>query len=83
MAAIRLAWCLPTQFVGSVAHHSPAPRSDSSWIHPLRFRDPSPRIAGRGKTIADLIAPVVHEQEWECLEVIVTEATEAFRLSRD
>jgi len=30
-------------------------------------RFPSPRIAGRGKTIGDLIEPLVREQEWECL----------------
>jgi hypothetical protein len=30
-------------------------------------RRPSPRIAGRGKTTGDLIEPLVHEQEWECL----------------
>jgi hypothetical protein len=30
-------------------------------------RGPSPRIAGHGKTIGDLIEPVVHEQDWGCL----------------
>jgi len=30
-------------------------------------RFPSPLIAGRGKTIGDLIEPLVREQEWECL----------------
>jgi hypothetical protein len=28
---------------------------------------PSPRFPGHGKTIGDLIEPLVREQEWECL----------------
>ena len=33
---------------------------------PVR-RTPSPRIAGLGKTLDNLIDPIVPETEWECL----------------
>jgi hypothetical protein len=33
---------------------------------PVR-RTPSQRIAGRGKTLANLIEPIVPEADWECL----------------
>jgi len=31
-------------------------------------RTPHPAIAGKGKTIGDLIAPIVDERDWECLK---------------
>jgi hypothetical protein len=31
-------------------------------------RSPHPAIAGKGKTIGELIAPVVDENDWECLK---------------
>jgi len=31
-------------------------------------RTPHPRIAGKGRTIGDLVAPVVDESDWECLK---------------
>lgn len=30
-------------------------------------RRPSPRIAGKGKTLGNLIDPIVDESDWECL----------------
>lgn len=33
-----------------------------------RCRSPHPAIAGKGKTIGDLIEPVVDENDWECLK---------------
>lgn len=34
-------------------------------------RRPAPAIAGQGKTLADLIAPIVSEEDWNCLLMIV------------
>jgi hypothetical protein len=31
-------------------------------------RKPSPLIAGKGKTLGDLVNLVVNEQDWECLK---------------
>lgn len=31
-------------------------------------RRPAPAIAGQGKTLADLIAPIVPEEDWTCLQ---------------
>lgn len=31
-------------------------------------RLPHPAIAGKGRTIGDLVAPVVDESDWECLK---------------
>lgn len=31
-------------------------------------RSPHPAIAGKGKTIGDLIAPVVDKNDWACLK---------------
>ncbi len=35
---------------------------------PLKHRTSSAKIAGKGKTLSDLISPIVEEQEWECLK---------------
>ena len=35
---------------------------------PIKKRRPHPAIAGKGRTLGDLIAPVVGEEEWECLQ---------------
>ena len=31
-------------------------------------RQPHPDIAGKGKTLGDLVAPIVDEGDWECLK---------------
>lgn len=31
-------------------------------------RHPSPLIAGKGKTLGDLVNPLVDDQDWECLK---------------
>jgi hypothetical protein len=41
---------------------------DSSTTTLKRCRSPHPAIAGKGKTIGDLIEPVVDENDWECLK---------------
>lgn len=35
---------------------------------PEKRRQPSPLIAGKGKTLGDLVNPIVDEQDWECLK---------------
>ena len=35
---------------------------------PERKRRPHPAIAGKGRTIGDLVAPVVDEEDWDCLQ---------------
>jgi hypothetical protein len=34
---------------------------------PQKRRHPSPLIAGKGKTLGDLVNPLVNDQDWECL----------------
>lgn len=31
-------------------------------------RHPSPVIAGKGKTLGDIIVPIIPEPEWDCLK---------------
>jgi hypothetical protein len=31
-------------------------------------RTPPPSIAGKGKTLGDIVSPIVEEEEWECLK---------------
>ncbi len=40
---------------------------NESILPPIKRR-PSPVIAGQGKTLGDLIAPIVPENDWECLQ---------------
>ena len=40
---------------------------NESILLPIKRR-PSPVIAGQGKTLGDLIAPIVSEEDWECLK---------------
>ncbi|MEI6415384.1 MAG: hypothetical protein WCP34_14145 [Pseudomonadota bacterium] len=35
---------------------------------PPRRRHPHPDIGGKGRTLGDLVNPVVDEAEWECLK---------------
>lgn len=35
---------------------------------PTQRRTPSVSIAGKAKTIGDLITPIVSEEDWECLK---------------
>lgn len=35
---------------------------------PPKRRRPHPDIAGKGRTLGDLIEPVVDETDWECLK---------------
>jgi hypothetical protein len=33
-----------------------------------RKRNPHPDIAGKGRTLGDLLAPIVEEADWDCLK---------------
>lgn len=35
---------------------------------PTKRRHPHPTIAGKGRTLGDLITPVVDDEDWECLK---------------
>lgn len=35
---------------------------------PKPYRTPHPAIAGKGKTIGDIVSPIVDEADWECLK---------------
>lgn len=35
---------------------------------PSQRRTASPTIAGQGRTLGDLVSPIVDEQDWECLK---------------
>ncbi len=35
---------------------------------PSYHREPHPTIAGKGKTIGDLLTPIVDDSDWECLK---------------
>ena len=35
---------------------------------PKPRRRPHPAIAGKGKTLGDLVAPLLDESDWECLK---------------
>jgi len=39
---------------------------EESDLKPKRF--PSPLIAGKGKTLGDIVSPIVPEEDWECLK---------------
>ncbi|OUC15108.1 MAG: hypothetical protein B0A82_08555 [Alkalinema sp. CACIAM 70d] len=34
----------------------------------VKRRSPSHLIAGKGKTIGDIVSPIVDEEDWECLK---------------
>lgn len=41
---------------------------DEPVLSPPAKRRPAPNIAGQGKTLGDLIAPIVPEEDWDCLK---------------
>lgn len=42
---------------------------DESVLPPSeKRRRPAPSIAGQGKTLGDLITPIVSEEDWDCLK---------------
>lgn len=35
---------------------------------PVKRRYPPASIAGKGKTLGDIVSPIVDEEDWECLK---------------
>ena len=42
--------------------------SDTVIPVPFKPRKPSASIAGKGKTMGDLVGSLIEEQDWECLK---------------
>ena len=36
----------------------------------IKRRIPPASIAGKGKTIGDIVSPIIDEQDWECLKYV-------------
>ncbi|MBF0152160.1 MAG: hypothetical protein HQL64_00230 [Magnetococcales bacterium] len=42
---------------------------DEEAVHPIKpRRQPHPEIAGQGKTLGDIVTPIVDANDWECLK---------------
>ncbi len=41
---------------------------DEDAPEPTKRRRPHPEIAGKGRTVGDLVSPVVDETDWTCLQ---------------
>jgi hypothetical protein len=41
---------------------------DDEPLPEQKRRRPHPEIAGKGRTLGDLVAPIVDESDWECLK---------------
>ena len=37
-------------------------------VTPTKRRFPSKAIAGKGRTLGDIVSPIVDEEDWECLK---------------
>lgn len=37
-------------------------------VLPVKRRSPPASIAGKGKTLGDIVSPIVDEEDWECLK---------------
>ncbi|MDJ1175461.1 hypothetical protein [Roseofilum capinflatum] len=40
----------------------------SEYEYPRKRRTPPEKIAGKGKTLGDLVRPIVDEEDWDCLK---------------
>lgn len=49
-------------------HTAKAHRSSTPVIFSGKRRSASVAVAGKGKTLADLVSPILDEQDWECLK---------------
>lgn len=41
---------------------------DEEVDKPAKRRRPHPELTGKGRTLGDLVSPVVDEADWECLQ---------------
>lgn len=42
--------------------------AEENTITPIKRRSPSKAIAGKGRTLGDIVSPIVDEEDWECLK---------------
>lgn len=62
------------QWLGDQPPIQPAPikltviAEDQDLQLPRKRRSPPASIAGKGKTLGDIVSPIVPEEDWECLK---------------
>ena len=39
---------------------------ETAW--PMKRRSPPALIVGQGKTLGDIVSPIVNKEDWECLK---------------
>jgi hypothetical protein len=44
------------------------PLQEIAVIQPVKRRFPPASIAGKGKTLGDIVSPIVAQEDWECLK---------------
>ncbi len=58
---------LPESFINHRVELIALTMDNETTLAPKR-RQPHPEIAGKGRTLGDLIDPIVDEGDWECLK---------------
>lgn len=59
---------LPESFVNHRVEFIALTVDEETPAHAKKFRSPHPDIAGKGKTLGDIVGPLVDTSDWECLK---------------
>jgi hypothetical protein len=59
---------LPESFVNHRVEAIVLTVDDGEPLATVARRRPHPAIAGKGKTLGDIVSPIVDEGDWECLK---------------